>query len=152
MTGERIPGARVEVIRRTFEAAKHPAGSEERTRLNLRAETSEYMPSHRYMLPGGKSFRTKREALAHVEAQQKLAEYKAREAAGRDAAIAAAGIEAGQVWRTDLDGLYCVVAVRDSWPWCKRARGYSPETRYGSSFQAHPAQFPRWERVTPAGA
>lgn len=40
----------IKVIRRTFEAAKHPKGSEERARLNMNAETSEYMPSMRYMV------------------------------------------------------------------------------------------------------
>jgi len=38
------------VIRRTFEAAKHPAGGSRRQELNERTETSEYMPSHRYMV------------------------------------------------------------------------------------------------------
>lgn len=36
------------VVRRTFEAEKHPAGSAERTRLNLDWLTSEYMTSYRY--------------------------------------------------------------------------------------------------------
>jgi len=38
----------MKTIRRTFEAAKHPPGSEERARLNLDWLTSEYMTSHRY--------------------------------------------------------------------------------------------------------
>jgi hypothetical protein len=59
----------VEVIRRTFEAATHPKGSEERARLNERAETSEYFPAMRYMTSGDrKSFRTKALALAHIDA------------------------------------------------------------------------------------
>ena len=59
----------MDVIRRTFEAAQYPEGSEERARLNEKAETSEYMPSHRYMTSGDKkSFRTKAEAFAHVDA------------------------------------------------------------------------------------
>jgi hypothetical protein len=39
-----------EVLRRTFEAQKHPKGSADRARLNLDPLTSEYMPSHRYLL------------------------------------------------------------------------------------------------------
>lgn len=35
-------------LKRTFAAKLHPVGSPERARLNLRAETSEYMPSHRW--------------------------------------------------------------------------------------------------------
>ena len=38
-----------EVLRRTFAAAKHPAGSEERAALNRDTLTSEYFSSHRYM-------------------------------------------------------------------------------------------------------
>ena len=38
---------------RTFEAKKHPVGSEERARLNLDNLTSEYYPSHRYCLRQG---------------------------------------------------------------------------------------------------
>ncbi len=37
------------VHRRTFEAAKHPAGSPERARLNLSALTSEYMTGTPYL-------------------------------------------------------------------------------------------------------
>ena len=40
----------MEILRRTFEAAKHPTGSEERQRLNRDAVTSEYMTSHRYAI------------------------------------------------------------------------------------------------------
>jgi hypothetical protein len=40
----------VEILRRTFEAAKHPKGSAERQRLNWDAITSEYMTSHRYAI------------------------------------------------------------------------------------------------------
>jgi hypothetical protein len=57
-----------------------------------------------------------------------------------------------QVWRTELDGLYAVVAVKDGWAWCKRARGYRPESRFGASFQVHPEHFRGWDLVTPAGA
>jgi hypothetical protein len=49
------------IIKRTFEANKHPKGSEERTRLNCSAVTSEYMTSYKYLV-GRKQFRTKREA------------------------------------------------------------------------------------------
>lgn len=38
----------MKVVRRTFEAAKLPKGSEERARLNKDWLTSEYMPSYRY--------------------------------------------------------------------------------------------------------
>ena len=59
----------MDVIRRTFEAADYPKGSEDRARLNEDAVTSEYGPSMRYMTSGDrKSSRTKREALAHVDA------------------------------------------------------------------------------------
>mgnify|MGYP003394608391 FL=1 len=36
--------------KRTFEAKKFPAGSEDRKRLNCDVLTSEYMPSYRYCL------------------------------------------------------------------------------------------------------
>jgi len=39
----------IEILRRTFEAANHPAGSDERSRLNRDTLTSEYYPSRRYM-------------------------------------------------------------------------------------------------------
>jgi hypothetical protein len=59
----------MDVIRRTFEAAEHPKGSEERARLNLDKRTSEYGPSMRYMTSGDLAvFRTKALALAHVDA------------------------------------------------------------------------------------
>lgn len=67
------------VIRRTFEAAKHPKGSEERARLNEDARTSEYMTSYRYMTvedrpetattiayTDRRSWRTKRDAEAYA--------------------------------------------------------------------------------------
>ena len=38
------------IVRRTFEAAKHPKGSEERARLNCNAVTSEYLTSYRYLV------------------------------------------------------------------------------------------------------
>lgn len=56
----------------------------------------------------------------------------------------------GQVWRTDHDGLYVIVAVRSDGVWCKRSRGYEPEHRYGDSFQVHGAWFREWDLVTPA--
>lgn len=58
------------VIRRTFEAKKHPKGSPERTRLNMDAVTSEYLPSYRYQVVGrrfGSAFRTKAEAQAFID-------------------------------------------------------------------------------------
>ena len=57
----------MDVIRRTFEAAKYPKGSDERTRLNCDARTSEYMPSYRYLTSDCRSWRTKAEALIHAE-------------------------------------------------------------------------------------
>lgn len=60
----------MDVIRRTFEAAQYPKGSEERARLNRDARTSEYMTSYRYMTSDGESFRTKGEALAHAEPER----------------------------------------------------------------------------------
>ncbi len=50
------------ITRRTFEALKHPEGSEERARLNCSPVTSEYMPSYRYLAADGRQFRTKAEA------------------------------------------------------------------------------------------
>lgn len=59
----------MDVIRRTFEAAQHPKGSDERARLNRDARTSEYMPSLRYMTSGDrKTFRTRADAYRHVDA------------------------------------------------------------------------------------
>lgn len=40
------------IHRRTFEAKKHPKGSEERKKLNMSAITSEYMTSYKYALIG----------------------------------------------------------------------------------------------------
>lgn len=59
------------IHRRTFEAAKHPLGSEERARLNLNSLTSEYYPSRRYEIiteNGHKhDCRTRAEAVAAME-------------------------------------------------------------------------------------
>ncbi len=58
------------IVRRTFEAAQHPAGSPERQRLNLDWLTSEYMTSHRYGIRESDgshtpfTYRTKAEAEA----------------------------------------------------------------------------------------
>lgn len=57
----------MDVIRRTFEAANHPKGSDERARLNENAVTSEYMPSYRYTTSDGRSWRTKAEAQAYAD-------------------------------------------------------------------------------------
>jgi hypothetical protein len=57
----------MDVIRRTFEAATHPKGSEERARLNCDARTSEYMPSYRYLTSDGRSWRRKQDAALAVE-------------------------------------------------------------------------------------
>lgn len=66
-----------------------------------------------------------------------------------DAMNDAEPVQVWQVWRTDHDGLYAVVAVQQDWVYCKRSRGYKPEHRYGESFQVHPAHFRSWDLVTP---
>jgi len=60
---------KVKIIRRTFEALKHPKFSLKRTDLNAKTETSEYYPSKRYAVVRGYGqsrrvdcFRTKKEA------------------------------------------------------------------------------------------
>jgi hypothetical protein len=40
----------VQILRRTLEANRYPKGSPERARLNEDALTSEYYPSHKYLL------------------------------------------------------------------------------------------------------
>lgn len=45
---DKIP--EVQILRRTFEANRYPKGSQERARLNEDALTSEYYPSHKYLL------------------------------------------------------------------------------------------------------
>ena len=64
------------VIRRTFEAATHPEGSEERARLNLRAETSEYRPARRWLTSDGKSHTRKCDAQFWAD---QVNEYTARD-------------------------------------------------------------------------
>jgi hypothetical protein len=59
----------MDVIRRTFEAANHPKGSDERARLNEDPATSEYMPSYRWLAADGTSYRTRSLAQAYVDAQ-----------------------------------------------------------------------------------
>ena len=70
----------IEILRRTFDAAKFPKGSPERAKLNGDVLTSEYMTSYRYMARwpfymsngtrnpvqpfGDRAFRTKAEAEA----------------------------------------------------------------------------------------
>ena len=59
------------VVKRTFEAKTHPAGSAERARLNLSWVTSEYLPSIRYgILENGEptcwNYATKRECEAKI--------------------------------------------------------------------------------------
>jgi len=59
-----------EVIKRTFEAKKHPKGSAERKRLNEDNVTSEYMTSYKYAVKGknlSSSRRTKQEAIEWAE-------------------------------------------------------------------------------------
>jgi hypothetical protein len=61
------------VVRRTFEAEKHPAGSAERARLNLDWLTSEYMTSYRYGLRADDgthtpfTYRTRVEAVEAIQ-------------------------------------------------------------------------------------
>lgn len=38
------------IVRRTFEALRHPIGSPERAKLNQSAETSEYLTGERYLI------------------------------------------------------------------------------------------------------
>ena len=62
----------MQIIRRTFLAAKEPKGSDTRALLNLDWRTSEYMTSHRYGLvtDSGEqlpfTFRTKAEGLDKI--------------------------------------------------------------------------------------
>lgn len=66
----------MKVLRRTFEALKHPKGSPERNRLNADNLTSEYMPSYRYVVRNDDgshtpfTYRTKAEALSKVDSTQ----------------------------------------------------------------------------------
>lgn len=63
------------VHKRTFEAAKHPKGSDERARLNLSSVTSEYMTSYKYSVIGdhfSTAFKTKQQAIDYVERNSKL--------------------------------------------------------------------------------
>ncbi len=41
---------KIEIIKRTFVASKHPKGSKERDVLNEKSETSEYMTSYKYIV------------------------------------------------------------------------------------------------------
>lgn len=60
------------VVKRTFEALKHPKGSAERSQLNLDWLTSEYLPGHKYGVREDDgthtpfTYRTKAEAEAKV--------------------------------------------------------------------------------------
>jgi len=61
----------ISIYRRTFEAKKHPKGSEARDRLNLNILTSEYMTSYKYFIckfPNvSDSATTKDEAIAKAK-------------------------------------------------------------------------------------
>jgi hypothetical protein len=59
----------MQVIKRTFEATKHPKGSPERVELNKSVITSEYMTSYKYTVDGlsSKTFRTKGEAMTYID-------------------------------------------------------------------------------------
>ncbi len=79
------------VLKRTFEAARHPKGSAERERLNRDVRTSEYMPSMRWivrrpcLMSDGSphprqpwvndEFRTKREAEAFAAEQPEFTPF-----------------------------------------------------------------------------
>jgi hypothetical protein len=81
----------VQILPRTFEANQHPKGSQERARLNEDALTSEYYPSHKYLLriqavmndgtpnPVQKwhdyTYRTKREAQAELASGRWMSEF-----------------------------------------------------------------------------
>ena len=61
----------MEIHKRTFEALKHPKGSDERIKLNMDSRTSEYMPSYKYTIEGknfSRAFNTKKEAVNTLEA------------------------------------------------------------------------------------
>ena len=60
----------IEVLRRTFAAAKHPPGSEERARLNRDTLTSEYYTSHPRQHCVCRTFTTKAQADAYVSTQR----------------------------------------------------------------------------------
>jgi hypothetical protein len=67
--------SKYQVIRRTFEAAKHPKGSPERVKLNESVVTSEYMTTHKYAIVGdhfSNSRRTKAEAEAFVDSLERV--------------------------------------------------------------------------------
>ena len=81
----------VQILPRTFEANQHPKGSQERARLNEDALTSEYYPSHKYLLriqalmkdgtpnPVQKwhdyTYRTKRQAQAELASGRWTSEF-----------------------------------------------------------------------------
>ena len=71
----------MKVVKRTFEASNHAKGSPERERLNLSAETSEYMTSYRYLISDTPySFRTK--TAADAKLNQLLRDAKQERDAG----------------------------------------------------------------------
>jgi hypothetical protein len=53
------------IIKRTFDAKKHPKGSDERAKLNCNAATSEYMTSYKYLV-GWRQFRTRKDAEEYL--------------------------------------------------------------------------------------
>lgn len=66
------------LIRRSFEALKFSKGSKERNKLNENSDTSEYYPSKKYSVVSihheypQRDFITKAEAIAYIEAIEKL--------------------------------------------------------------------------------
>lgn len=59
------------IIKRTFEALKHPKGSQERIKLNEELITSEYQPDYKYILEVGNyqlhAFKTRKEAEEYLK-------------------------------------------------------------------------------------
>ena len=67
--------SKFQVIKRTFEAEKHPKGSPRRAELNESVVTSEYMHSHKYAIIGdhfSNSQRSKAEAEAFVASLERV--------------------------------------------------------------------------------
>jgi hypothetical protein len=64
------------VVKRTFEAAKHPMGSPERMRLNNDWLTSVFMRSHRYGVRNDDGSETPFTYRSKAEAERKAKESK----------------------------------------------------------------------------
>lgn len=61
----------MKIIKRTFEALKHPEGSPERIKLNEEIITSEYQPEYHYIVEAGNyqlhAFKTRKEAEEYLK-------------------------------------------------------------------------------------